>query len=113
MAALIDTTDLEPSALERIRRWGFDCPIAEDPETGARLTVGNGRRKAGRPRRYFIKVPRELLPAGLFNQEQIGTVTAFYDDEAIAKANKRLPKLLRENALCVCKDCLRTWEEAK
>lgn len=89
---LIDTTIIEPNALARFKRWGFDCPIAECPETGARLTVGDGRRKAGRPRRYFIKVPRTLLPAGLFDQEQIGTVTAYYDEDAIVKANRRLTR---------------------
>lgn len=87
---LIDTEILEPNAAERFRRWGFSGVIAEDPETGAHLTVGNGRRRAGRPRRYFIKVAAALLPAGYFDQEQIGTVTAHYDDEAIEKANKRL-----------------------
>lgn len=93
---LIDTEILEPNQLERIKRWGlFNCPIAQDPDTGATLHVGSGRRRAGRPRRYFIKVPRVLLPAGLFDQEQIGTVTAYYDEDAIEKANKRLAKHYR------------------
>lgn len=91
--ALIDTEILEPDWKARVARWGlFNCPIAQDPDTGASLHVGEGRRRAGRPRRYFIKVPRVLLPAGLFDQEQIGTVTAYYDEEAIEKANKRLTK---------------------
>jgi hypothetical protein len=91
---LIDTTILEPDIRERIRRWGLDIPIAEDPETGCLLVVGYGRRRAGRPRRYYIRAPRELLPGGSFTQEQIGTVTAHYDEDAIVEANKRLPKLL-------------------
>lgn len=89
--ALIDTAILEPDAMKRTTRWGlFNCPIAQDPDTGATLHMGNGRRRTGRPRRYFIKVPRVLLPAGLFDQEQIGTVTAYYDEDAIEKANRRL-----------------------
>ena len=87
---LIDTTVLEPNTIDRFRRWGFSGVIAECPDTGAHLTVGNGRRRAGRPRRYFIKVAVALLPAGYHDQEQIGTVTAYYDDDAIEKANKRL-----------------------
>lgn len=92
---LIDTTILEPDFGRRFHRWGFQDVIAECPETGARLTIGRGRRKNGRASRYFIKVPRTLLPAGLFDQEQIGTVTAFYDEDAIVKANKRLAKRTR------------------
>lgn len=92
---LIDTEVLEPDALARFCRWGWTDTIAECPETGARLTVGGGRRRSGRPRRYFIKVPRVLLPAGYHDQKQIGTVTAFYDDEAIVKANKRLARLAK------------------
>jgi hypothetical protein len=91
---LIDTSAIEPDPFARIGRWGLNVPIAEDPETGCRLEVGYGRRRGERPRRYYIRAPRELLPGGYFAQEQIGTVTAYYDDEAIAKANRRLPKLL-------------------
>lgn len=87
---LIDTTILEPNATLRFRRWGFRDVIAECPDTGAQLTAGAGRRRAGRPRRYFIKVAMSLLPAGYFDQEQVGTITAYCDEDAIKKANKRL-----------------------
>ena len=98
---LIDTTVLIPDALGRFKRWGFLASdlIAECPDTGARLLVGDGRRKYGRPRRYFIKVPRVLLPAGYFDQEQIGTVTAYCDEDAIVKANARLARERRYEAL--------------
>lgn len=43
----IDTGILEPDPYKRIARWGFGCPIAECPETGAHLTVGAGRRRLG------------------------------------------------------------------
>lgn len=96
---LIDTTIIEPDQMRRLTRWGlFNCPIAVCPDSGAQLTVGDGRRRTGRPRRYFIRVPRVLLPAGHFDQTQVGTVTAFFDEDAIEKANKRLPKLLANAA---------------
>lgn len=92
---LIDTMILEPDAIKRFRRWMFTDVIAECPETGAQLKIGNGRRKAGRPRRYYISRPSTLLPAGTYSQVPLCTVTAFTDADAIDKANKRLAKEAR------------------
>jgi hypothetical protein len=87
--------NLEPSAIERLLRWGiFAAPVAEDPDTGCQLQVSDGRRRAGRPARYYLTAPRVLLPAGYFEQTHLGTLTAYSDDEALAKARARLPKLL-------------------
>jgi hypothetical protein len=91
--ALVDTTIIEPDPINRFQRWGFTGVIAECPDTGAHLVVGSGWRRAGRPRRYFIKIAACHLPAGYFDQTQIGTVTAYYDEDAIVKANDRLRKL--------------------
>lgn len=87
---LTDTRDLEPDAMARFKRWYFSEPIAECPETGTRLQANDGRRKAGRPRRYYVTSPRTLLPAGLFDQDRVFGLTAHTDSEAIEKANKRL-----------------------
>lgn len=89
---LTDTYELEPNPIERFIRWSFSETIAECPETGARLKGSNGRRKAGGARRYYVTMPRTLLPAGLFDQERAFGLTAHTEQEAIEKANKRLVK---------------------
>lgn len=91
--ALVDTLILEPDTYARISRFGlFGGVIAEDPETGVRLRVGSGRRRRGAPRRYFIHAPACLLPAGYFDQVQVGTVTAYDDATAIERANARMAR---------------------
>lgn len=49
---------------------------AEDPRTGAYLMRSNGRRKAGRPRKYWYRAP------GMINAKVIHAST---DEEAIEK----------------------------
>lgn len=92
---LVNILILIPNSLDRIVRYGlFAGVVAVDDDTGCRLEVGAGRRRAGRPRRYYLRAPRVLLPAGSYDLTQIATLTAYSDDEAIDKANKRLRKLL-------------------
>lgn len=92
---LVDTQQLVPDAIARVMRYGlFAGVVAECEQSGARLRVGAGRRRAGRPRRYYISAPVELLPAGRHYQTSIGTLTAHSDALAIAAANRRLRKLL-------------------
>lgn len=95
---LIDTMILEPNSAKRFVRYSMSGIIAVDPETGAQIRIGNGRRRAGRPRRYFVYLPTELLPGGHYEQRQAGTVTAYYDDDAIAAVNARMPKLAAKHA---------------
>lgn len=53
--------------------------IARCPDTGAYMGGSNGRRKAGRPRRYWARRGETLV-----------RFTAHSDEEALAKANQRL-----------------------
>ena len=93
---LIDTRIIVPNSIDRFTRWGFNCPIAADVDTGATLHASGGRRKAGRGRRYYVKVPASLLPAGYYDQELAGiTIIAHTDAEAIQRANERLVKEAR------------------
>jgi len=53
--------------------------VALCPETGAYLVGSYGRRKAGRPRRYWARLGEKLIG-----------FTAHSDEEAVEKANQRL-----------------------
>jgi hypothetical protein len=91
---LIETFDLEEDPARRFVRYAMRGIVAMDPDSGATLRAGQGRRKLGSKRRYFLWGPASLLPAGLFDQTQLGTVTGYHAREALEAANKRLPKLL-------------------
>lgn len=84
----------------------FSSTVGFDPETRIRLTISKGHRRTGRPSRYTIWKPngtfhREWLKSSVTpdnpkgetiveSESTIGHMTAYTDEEAIAKANKRL-----------------------
>ena len=71
---------LPTSIVEQIE-MDLQCKCAEDPETGAYLTRSNGRRKAGRPRKYWYHQPQEILPVKF---------TAYSDQEAVDMINREV-----------------------
>jgi hypothetical protein len=91
---LIETFDLEEDPAKRFLAYALYGIVAADPDSGATLRAGQGRRKLGSKRRYFLWGPASLLPAGYFDQTQLGTVTGYNAREALAAANRRLPRLL-------------------
>lgn len=55
--------------------------VALDPTTGAHLRRSAGRRKAGRPSKYYLSVPGA----------EVRIILAHTDQEAINKANEGQP----------------------
>lgn len=96
-----------PDEMERFDYW-FRGIVAVDLEIKAHLQMSNGRRKLGRPSRYYVSAPngeyytgyfqRSVSPENPKGEEQVPryrtvcTLSAFTDQEAIDKANKMLPK---------------------
>lgn len=81
------------------RNW-----VAVETETGAHLWVSNGRSRSGTGHTYGIVLPAEGFESRGFNyfapydsaQATYSRFKAPTDAEAIAKANQRLSKLLRQ-----------------
>lgn len=87
------------------RAFGIGGPIASwdavDPDTGAFLSGSNGRRKAGRARRWVLILPNRTVQerGGLFesyewNDGNRSFVTGWTLAEAIIKAQKLLEKMI-------------------
>ena len=57
-----------------------------DPKTGAYLRSSNGRRKWGRPHKYYAKYKDFTV-----------RFTAYSDEEACKKANDKLNKVISEH----------------
>ncbi|HMF56739.1 MAG TPA: hypothetical protein VK619_10385 [Pyrinomonadaceae bacterium] len=75
LTLLVDYTDRERALLLAL----VNNFTAYDEETGTRLTRSSGRRKTGRPSRYYLA-----------SEEVSKVFTAHSDREAVEKANKLL-----------------------
>lgn len=85
----------------------FRSWVAVDSETGAVLSVSNGRARSGTGRNYFLTLHGESFADRNFDYFapfDIGMATysrlkAHTDAEAIAKANARLQKMLSKKEI--------------
>jgi hypothetical protein len=73
----------QPKTMDEMIGMSLRHHCAEDPETGAYLIRSDGRRKSGRPRRYWYRAPGMLNAKVLYAESVDDAIRQIEGDDAI------------------------------